>query len=139
MKNKSGMFCTIALVAVIGFSMAALSLTGCDNGGVSSGGGGGGGGDTLSGIYKSSGIEKAEVAFSSNPKTFTAEMYYDENGNKVHFSGTYIISGKTAISTVTESDNEEIIQKGDYHFTIVSPTQLRIEIEPSPIILNKQQ
>jgi len=39
MKNMIKLFGVIALVAVIGFSFAALSLTGCDNGGDDDGGG----------------------------------------------------------------------------------------------------
>jgi hypothetical protein len=81
MKNFIKRFGIIALVALIGFSMAA-----CDNGSSDNGGGGNGG---LSGTWKGNvaGLT-ATVKITSSGWTLSAPGFSD--------SGTYIIDGITA-------------------------------------------
>lgn len=82
MKNTRKMFGFIAIIAVIGFSIAALSLTGCPNGG---GGGGGGGGDgntvATPTANPGAGAVASGTKITLNTATSGAEIWYTTNGS----------------------------------------------------------
>jgi hypothetical protein len=82
MKNLFKLFGLIVLVAVIGFSFAALSLTGCDDG---SGGGGGGGSLTthINGTWKAGDGEEI---------TFNNGSFVISENNTQNMKGTYTAS-----------------------------------------------
>jgi len=125
MKNTIKLFGLIALAAVIGFSITALSLTGCDNGTTS---GSGGGGDRAPanpfiGTWTGTDSYGNSISLVCNDTTWTLTIegwpnpysgIYTREGNKV----TFILSGSEvgmAIVTDTTTMTGEII---GFKFTI---------------------
>jgi len=117
MKNKSTVLGVIALVAVIGFSMAA-----CDSGGDgdSSYSGDGGGGDT----YRYTGpFTLAEITFNGSNCTMNTTIFKIT----ITIKGTYVVENTTITCTAIES-NDPDTPPGDIKiFTIISPKQIRDE------------
>ena len=99
MKNVLKTFAIIALVAIIGFSFAALSLTGCDTGG-------GGGGDTLA--SQINGTWKADDGESI---TLNNGNFVISENDKQNMKGTYTATARS-ISANLKMDIKEI--HGDY-------------------------
>ena len=117
MKNFIKLFGIIALVAVIGFSMAACG--GDDDGG-------GGGGDTYR--YEALPFGWAEITFagsnfSGSNYTLKANIF----GQAISGTGTYTVSENTITCiVVTPADPDE--RPGDQQiFTIIDSTHIRDE------------
>jgi len=110
MKSFVKWFGIIALVAVIGFSMAA-----CDDD--SSGGGGGGGSANLIGTWTS--VIGSQFIFTANNCTYTAgwELYngpYTVSGNTITLNPSYAIANIEYVITIVNS-NTINHQSIEYH------------------------
>jgi len=126
MKNTNKLFGLIALVAVIGFSTAALSLTGCDNGG------GGGTTETTTAIYEGGDyllvIAKAEGKAAYKPAT--GDNYILTILSTMELSnGTITVSEDTFTFTLTPYNNP------NETFTITISGKYITEIN-GPVILD---
>jgi len=108
MKNKFKVLGFIALAAIIGISMTALSLTGC---------GDGGGSDSNPFIGTWVGDDGSTVTITDSTSSYEApgqekvSSTYTRNGNTATFQigsyvGTAIVSGNTMTITVTVNGNE---------------------------------
>ena len=103
MKNTIKVLGVIALAAIIGFSMATLSLTGCDTGG----GGGGGGGVNLAGTtwkYTQLG-ETFTLTFTAT----TVKMEYPG----ITMYGTYTLNGNSGSIIWNEGGGDTFVVNGN--------------------------
>jgi hypothetical protein len=124
MKNLYKLVGVIALVAIIGFSMAA-----CDTGG--GGSSGTGGGSNLSGIYINIGSSSVPDALEFTSASAVTYHRYTMSPNN-SYSGTYTVSGNTVTCTFSYSGQAVI-----FSYTLSSDkTRLTVASSSGPISAN---
>ena len=119
MKNLLKIFRVISLVAIIGLSMAVLSLTGCDNGTTTDGGGGGGGGNKPSGLigaWKWTYNDSVYFVFTNTTLTMDSTTYdnWRENSGKIEIKNSGMPAWAPIISSYTLSGDNLTVELPGY-------------------------
>jgi hypothetical protein len=118
MKNFIKLMGVIAVVAVIGFSMAACGGDDDDGGG----GGGGGGGGSISGVWGDGSSHEQTITFSGSNYTFA-----DDDGS-VLSSGTYTLASDGKDITYKQTSPSSATYKGYYFSTSLTANFVGVNV-----------